>query len=219
MNLIVLTPPPVEPVTLEDIYTFLRLDPAGSPPTHPDDAMLETMITAAREKVEQTTRRALVRQQLRLVLPAFPRFRVRSGFAGDDPDFAFWRDAGIELPKPPFAELVALRYYDDGNVLRTIDADDYFIADDGYVAKIEAGQQFQWPTTTTRPDAVQVDYVAGYAPDGSPPSDYRANIPAALVTAVKFEVQLMYDELAPEKRRDIENTIARLVRSFVVPKF
>lgn len=218
MNLITLVPPPVEPVTLADIYTFLRLDPAGSPPQHPDDAMLASMITAAREKVEATTRRALVRQTLRLVLPSFPRYRVRSGFYGDDPDMAFWRDAPIELPKPPFAEVLAVRYYGEGNTPQTVDAGDYFVASEGFTARVEPGSGFQWPASFGRQDAVQIDYVAGHAPDGSPP-DYAANIPESLVTAVKLEVQLMYDELAPEKRRDIENTIARLVRSYVVPKF
>lgn len=212
MNLLVVEPPSAEPITLQDLYTFLRLDPDDSPLSHPDDDMLTSFIQTAREKVEQATRRALVSQRIRLVQGEFPRYRIRGG----DPDFDFYRDGYIELLRPPFIELHSVTYYDEANELQTLDASGYFVDESELVPRLMPVDL--WPMTYTRGDAVQVEYTVGYAPDGSPP-DYTANIPAALKNALKFEVQLLYDELAPEKRRDIVDTIARLERSFVVPRF
>jgi uncharacterized phiE125 gp8 family phage protein len=215
VNLIVVTEPPVEPVTLEDIYTFLRMDPEGSPPEHPDDVMLEQMIRSGREKVEQATRRALVQQRIRMVGNGFPRRCVR----GPDEDFDFYHDAPIELLRPPFAEIHSVSYYDTENEQQVLDASTYFVASDLLVAQLQMKDGFDWPDTYRRSDAIQIEYTVGYPPSGSPPDDYRANVPASLKRAVCCEVQLQYDELSPEKRKDITETIARLERSFVIPRF
>lgn len=218
MNIIVTSAPAVEPVTLEEIYLFLRMDPDGSPPTHPDDAMLSTMITSAREKVEQTTRRALVQQSIRLVLPRFPSRRIGGSW---DEDLYTDVDSPIELLCPPYQSIQTVRYYDLDNVLQTMAADSYFVADQAFVAELRPAAGQCWPMAYRREDAVLIDYTVGYTPNGSPPDSagWCANVPASIKEAIKFEVQLQYDELAPEKRKDIEQTIARLLRSFIVPKF
>jgi len=217
MNLIVVTEPPVEPVTLEQIYDFLRLDPDGSPLSHPDDEMLLSMIKSAREKFEQTTRRALIQQRIRLTISAFPRYTMHDHY---DSDFWFARDGYVELLRPPLRELHSVKYYDQFNALQTLDPATYFINDSELVPQLQLNIGYYWPLTfLRRSDAVQIEYTVGYAPEGSPPSDYRANIPASLLQSVKFEVQLQYDELAPEKRQNIQDTISRLERSFVIPKF
>lgn len=223
MNIIVTSAPAVEPVSLEELYLFLRMDPDGSPPTHPDDPMLETMITSAREKVEQTTRRALVQQSIRLVLPGFPARRVYGGHGGwgVDEDLYTDVDSPVELLRPPFQSIQTVRYYDQANVLQTLAADAYFVSSEAMVPALRPASGYCWPMTYRREDAVLIDYTVGYTPDGSPPdaAGWRENIPGSIKDAIKFEVQLQYDELAPEKRKDIEQTIARLLRSYVVPKF
>jgi uncharacterized phiE125 gp8 family phage protein len=219
MNIIVTSPPPCEPISLEELYVFLRLDPEGSPPEHPEDAMLTTFIQTGREKVEQATRRALVEQRIRMVLPCFPTFSVRFGSVYDED--AIERDASIELLRPPYQSIQSVRYYDQDNVLQTLATASYFVAEQAFVPLLTVAEGYNWPVTYGRADAVLIDYTVGYAPDGSPADDagYRANIPAALKDAVKFEVQLLYDELPPDKRKAIEETIKRLVRSFVIGKF
>lgn len=222
MNIIVTSAPAVEPVSLEEIYLFMRMDPEGSPPTHPDDPMLLTMITSAREKVEQSTRRALVQQSIRLVLPCFPARRIYGpqGSWGYD-DLYTDVDSPIELLRPPFQSIQSIRYYDHANVLQTLASDTYFVSEEAFVPAVRPANGNTWPITYRREDAVLVDYTVGYVPEGSPPdaAGWRANVPGSLRDAVKFEVQLQYDELAPEKRKDIQETIARLERSFVIPKF
>jgi uncharacterized phiE125 gp8 family phage protein len=53
--LIKVTQPTTEPITLTRAQNHLRLDTAGSPPSHPDDALVELYLTAARENAESYT--------------------------------------------------------------------------------------------------------------------------------------------------------------------
>ena len=55
MRLYRLTPPASSPVTLADVYSHLRLDPAGSPPSHPDDDLLTDLILAATQYLDGYT--------------------------------------------------------------------------------------------------------------------------------------------------------------------
>jgi hypothetical protein len=84
---------------------------------------------------------------------------------------------------------------------------------------VELADGQSWPSVFARPDALRIEYTAGYAPVGSPPSDFVANVPDLLKSAIKYDVQLQYDELSPDKRQDIVDAIDRCCRSFVVPKF
>jgi uncharacterized phiE125 gp8 family phage protein len=205
MNLITITAPPVEPVTLPEVYAHLRLDASGSPLTHPDDDLLATLIQAAREDCEAATRRAFVEQTVRLVLASFVN------------PYGDGATVAIELRRPPFIEVVAVRYYDAANELQTLDPANYVVADAAVVPVLRPVSS--WPTHYTREDAVQIEYTVGYAPEGSPPTDYTANIPARIKQAVLIGVQLSYDELAPEKRTQLIEAQTRLLSSLTVHSF
>lgn len=81
--------PAEEPVSLVEAKAFLRLD-AGA-----EDALVTTLIAAARLHVEGTIGRAMVRQGWRLVLDAWPAERV------------------VRLPVAPLLELTAIRVFDE----------------------------------------------------------------------------------------------------------
>lgn len=70
-SLRVISPPTVEPVSLEEARLHLRLDTEGSPPSHPDDPMVEMLIRAAREHAEEFTGRALTDAEYELRIDAF----------------------------------------------------------------------------------------------------------------------------------------------------
>lgn len=204
MNLTVIVPPPFEPVTLAEVYAQLRLDPdiTSSPAeiSHPDDMMLRSQIQAAREFVEVATRRALVTQTFRLSV-------------GVKPNFFGWRSAGgclserIFLRRPPLQRVIQVSYFDTDNALQTVDPFDYYVTDDQvpelrFVAGAPTFSMFN------RPDALRVEYVAGYAPAGSPPTtqeEFTASVPETLKQAVLIGVQLAYDNLSPEDRSAMEN--------------
>lgn len=208
------------------MYVFLHVDPDGSPPTHPDDSEIEAAINAARLEVEKVTRRALVEQTVRMSLASFPYTLIP--FTGGsftpgafiDRDDYVARERGIELLRPPFIAIEAVRYYDTTNTLQTLDPASYYVATEPVVPRLECAEGATWPQTYPgRADGVQIDYRVGYAPEGSPPTDYVANIPKALIQAVKFHVQLQYDTLSPEQRTAIEQTAQRLVNGFRVHNY
>ncbi|QIB36313.1 head-tail connector protein [Ancylobacter pratisalsi] len=66
MPAILLTGPAAEPLTLAEAKTYLRVDHDG------EDAMIGSMITAARATVEALTRRVLIDQSWRIVRDAWP---------------------------------------------------------------------------------------------------------------------------------------------------
>lgn len=66
MPAILLAGPPVEPITLAEARTFLRVD------HDTEDALIGSLITAARATVEALTRRALIDQSWRIIRDAWP---------------------------------------------------------------------------------------------------------------------------------------------------
>lgn len=200
MNITLIAQPPFEPVTLAEVYKQLRLDPdiSSSPAeaSHPDDAMLRAQIQAAREFVETATRRSLVLRTLRLTTNALSC-------------------GGIRLRRPPLQRVLAVSYFDTGNQLQTLDESQYFVVDD-QVPELRFVGGFSVPSLFARPDAVRVDYVAGYTPAGSPPTtqeEFAAAIPQTLKQAVLIGVQLQYDNLADPDRAAMERLREALIQT------
>jgi len=215
MNLITLTPPSVEPVTLQQCYDHLRLTPEDSPRTHPDDAMLERQIKSARMDVENKTRRAFVKQKLRAVLgqvdACWPWPTVYRSWWGGQP-------RGIELPKPPLLSLVQVSYYDSDNALVVVDEENYSVSEDD-PALLFFSTGYVQPLVYARADALRVDYWAGYQPEGSPEDDFATNVPEPIKSAILLGVELQYEALDPRQREMLEKAQAELLvpyTSFVV---
>lgn len=210
MNLITLEPPQVEPVTLAEVQQFLRIDPFGSPGTHPDDDMLTSMIQAAREKVEQITRRSWAWRRYRLITDAYPKYE--SDCCGCWRWDCATRKVYLELPRSPVIAVYSIDYYDDDSELVTVAPTTYRVDAETLPGRVYLDS---WPTDRV----LRVDYTAGLAARGSPSDDNVTDIPAGVKQAIKFEVQLMYDELAPEKRTQIEGAVTRLLESYIVHTF
>jgi uncharacterized phiE125 gp8 family phage protein len=85
------TPPAIEPVSLAEAKTHLRVDGDD------DDSLIAATITAARLFVEQATRRALLAQGWRVLMDAWPASRT------------------IEMPIAPLIEVNAVSVIDDGS--------------------------------------------------------------------------------------------------------
>lgn len=205
MNVTVVQPPPFEPITLQEVYSSLRLDTEGSPQTHPDDTMLLRHIAAARSDVEKRVRRSMVQQTLRASYPGFPQARL----SGANPP-----QVALTLHRPPLVSVQSVQYYDAENTLRTIDTAAYYVTDED-PPRLRLATFFIPPTVYDRPDAVRVTYVTGYAPIGSPPTtqaDYAANVPEPLKQACLLSVQALYDDLQPADWDRLQRAIEALVQ-------
>lgn len=203
MNLTTVTGPRFEPVWLDDVHSHLRLDVDGSPPSHPDDAMLEEHIVTARRWVEHETRRSLVEQTLRLSMPGFT---TNTGLTG----IGATGVREIRLLRPPVIAVESVSYYDDTNTLQPVDPASYYVTDEA-VPELRFVTGFSAPAVYDRPDAVRVIYRAGHATESSPLEANAADVPAQLRSAILVGVQLLYDDLLEKERVALENAREMLV--------
>jgi uncharacterized phiE125 gp8 family phage protein len=135
MSAILLTPPAVEPLSLEEARDFLRVDYTD------DDALIAALIAGARMQVEAETRRALMTQSWRLVADRWPA------------------DGRIAVRPSPLQSLSAARVYDCANNAQALDVQ-AFVPDLGASALIFAPWAVPAPG---RPQAgIELDVVVGY---------------------------------------------------------
>lgn len=159
-------------VSLAEMYLQLRLDPTGSPASHPDDSLIELAVQAATEELcgpngEGWLGRALVAREYRLDLDRFP--------AGP-----------LGLPLPPLQSVVGVTYLDGDGVEQTLDPSAYQVFAAGTPGTIRPAYNTSWPTSI-RPGAgaVSVRFVAGY--------DDPADVPAPIRQWVKARAGFFYE--------------------------
>ncbi|MGE5553301.1 MAG: head-tail connector protein [Betaproteobacteria bacterium] len=138
MALVLITPPDVEPVTLQEAKAHLRIDGTE------EDALITALITAAREYCEACQSRAYLEQTWELVLDAFPK------------------EAYIELPRPPLRSIVSVKYIDKDGAETTWDPTNYVVDTASQPGRLVLAYGKTWPAVTLRPAGVRVQYKAGY---------------------------------------------------------
>lgn len=133
-----------EPVTVAQAKARLRID------TTDDDAALTAAISAARELVEAETGRAIVQAGYTLWLDTFP---LRSNGEGGE----------ILLPRPPLVSVGLVSYYDANGNVQIYSPSNYFVTAGAEPGRILPKSAVPWPVTQYgRPEAVQIQYTAGY---------------------------------------------------------
>lgn len=149
-------------VTLNQMQLHLRLDLDGSPPTHPEDDLVELYTSAAQNGIEAPAGwidRAFMPQTWRITYSGFPCVTE------DNPDGA------LRLPFPPLIEVLSVTYRDSSGTTRTLATDQYEVSTDsdpfGQVRPLYLGI---WPVTADVSNAVQVTFRCGYDEDASPPN-------------------------------------------------
>ena len=216
MNVVTVTPPAIEPVSLDEMRRYLRVDAYGSPPSNPDDGMIAGMIVAAREKVEQLTNRSFIQRRLRMTTDLLPRF-----WGADALACGCWRYdwrrryAYVELDRSPVVAVLSVDYREfDGSIV-LVDASAYWLDPDPMPARL-------YFTTTCWPlhQALRIEYIAGLPTSGgSPGDDGLALVPEQVKAAMRYEVQMQYDEVSSEKRLQLEDAVTRLLESLRVHTF
>ena len=161
------TPPDIEPITLSQVKEHLRVDGGD------EDALITTLITVARERIEQETRRAFIRQKWTAYI------------LGD-----FGNCLPVELPRPRLMpeETFLLEYRDtDAAWQESADA----------MVQVSREPALVWANATTYPadidsprspqDAVwRATYWAGYGSDA-------ASVPGAIKHAIMLLVAHLFE--------------------------
>lgn len=175
MRVEVTTPPAEEPISLTEAKLHLKVE------LEEDDDLITTLIVAARGKAESLTRRSLVTQTRKLYLDAWPS------------------KGTIKIPWPPLQSISSVSYYASSGSLTTLASSSYHtsVGDGGRVVLAD-GQA--WPDLqVARPDAVIVEYVAGYGD--------ADDIPAAIKAGMKLLIGHWYKQREDAISGTIINTI------------
>jgi uncharacterized phiE125 gp8 family phage protein len=137
---IVTTAPAAEPVCVEEIKTFLRID------HNEDDTMIAAFIKTARIWVENYCGRALITQTRQLKADDFPACAV------------------IDQFRAPLASVTSVVYIDAENVSQTLSSSLYQVDTTSTPPRLGLEPDESWPTTRLNTfNAVIITYVAGSA--------------------------------------------------------
>jgi len=153
MPLQLVAPPLAEPITLADAKAYLKID------TSDEDALISTLVTAARARAEWHTGRAFVAQSWILWLDC-------------------WREV-VEIPLPPLVAVTSVTAYASDGTPSVLSASDYFVdaaSQPGRVALACVP-----PADLRRRNALAIAFDAGY---GAAASDVPAPIGQAILAIV-----------------------------------
>lgn len=162
MRLILTTAPTEEPITLAEARLHLRVDPD----TTTEDALIQGWITSSRIEAERAMGRVLVTQTWTAKYDRFP------GYSSSDPYFPAYSE--LRLPYPPLISVTSIKYIDPDGVLQTFTAASYVVDTSGVQGRVYLAYGESWPSIRIEPNAVRVEYVAGYGDASAVPEDVRS---------------------------------------------
>lgn len=149
-----ITGPIEEPVTLDEIKVHLKAVSGVSD----EDDYLTGLISAARREAEKFTRRAFLTQTWEQYLDAFP------GTGSDSVRYNRSLDRHcIHVLKPRLQSVVSLKYLDPSGTQQTMPSTDYTVDIGMEPGRIATKIGVSWPATARLPQAVVIQFVAGYA--------------------------------------------------------
>lgn len=174
---------PEEIITVDEAAEFMRIDAPGDE----QDTIL-AMITASRQWCEEYLRRAIGIQTLELTLPCFPK-KI--------------------LLRPPFIELISVKYIDTNGDEQELTEDDYILSSNSEPAALTA--QGCWPSVQEADDSVTIRFRTGYQAGGSPFESLE--VPSTIKTAILMQTADLYcnRESQVEKPLNVNPTLERLL--------
>ena len=186
MKFKVITAVATEPITRAEAKLHLGLDDMSG--SHPDDAIIDALITGARQHAEQYTKRALAEQILEASLDEFPEYE----------------NDRIDLPRPPVASITSIKYTDTSGTEQTISGSAYALSTYGESRTVAPTSGNYWPATEDIPDAVRIRYVTGYAATGAG-AEYTV-LPKAVRQGLLMHISLTYTRnvYTPAERESME---------------
>jgi len=138
----VITAPTYEPISAADVAEYIRVDDLAE-----DQLLLDGMITAARQYLEQYLSRPIATQTLEEAL---------TGWA--DPIVL---DSSLQ-------SVTSIKYLDLNGVEQTLASNQYLVDTYSEPAQITPAYNIEYPELYAVPNNVKIRYVAGYTSGGSP---------------------------------------------------
>ena len=157
MRLFRVTPPTSPIVSLAEVYSHLRLDPAGSPPSHPDDALLTAYIGAATDYMDGwhgVLGQCVVTQTWRAEA-AFPDYYGR-----------------FEIPMP-VADVTSVEVLRDG-AYETVPGALYTFRDMSSYGIVRPRTGMSWPSFDHDESSFRITFTAGFGGPDDVPDNLKA---------------------------------------------
>src|SRR5262245_3028070 len=182
MNVTTLVAPSAEPLGLAEAKDYLRIGSDG------EDELVTGLIAAARSRIEEAARVALITRTLRVTLDRWPARTVETRV--------------LRLPVRPADGLISVKVYDAEGVAENVTG--RFTLSPGRSSRLVwTSGAFPWPQA--KANAIEVEHTAGF---GEAPED----VPEALSLAVKRLVAHAYHSRdAATLRGDLPEDVAGLI--------
>lgn len=176
MNYKVITGPEAEPLSTEQAKNWLKVDSSA------DDALIGTLITAARQACEEYLGIRLMSQTVEEVHDDFPTAH-----------HLYNPYAEIRLRLGPVQSVTSVKYYDVNGTQQTWATGNYLVNDYGTVASITPVADGTYPVVQDRQAAITIRYVVGYSASG--------DVPDTITTAMRLMIGQWYDNREDSVRR------------------
>lgn len=181
----IVTGPLSEPVALDLVKTYLRIDIAD------DDELLNGFISAARDTVEKFLGRKLITQTLDVFLDHFPSARFNDSLLSEGTTEGKLSEylapkKWIEIPYPTLQQVLFLKTYDQDGTVFTMPPGDYFTDTAEIVGRLALNINATWPPTFLQTvNGIQIRFICGYGDSGD-------TVPFAIRQAVMDITGLFY---------------------------
>jgi uncharacterized phiE125 gp8 family phage protein len=186
MALVMTAGPAAEPISLAETKAHLRID------GNDEDALLSSLIVAARAFVEKTLARALISESWSLYLDAWPR----SGW--------------VALPIAPVQSVTAVRVHDPEDVASAVEAGSYSVDTLSEPARIVLSSGAAQLLPPRRLNAYEVAFTAGYGDDAS-------DVPEPIRHALKLTVAHWFENREPVELGELPQEVQATVAGLLLP--
>lgn len=183
----IITAPSFEPLSVADVSEYLRLDDS---PT--DTLLISSLITAARQHLENYLNRFIAEQTVELALTG-------------------WKDK-IDL-SAPVQSVTSVKYLDENGVEQTLNSNQYIVDTYSEPAAIYPAHDVTYPNLYDQENNVKIRYVVGFTSGGSPDTN-------PLPDPLKFAMMLIIGDLyanreaGGEKAYQVNPTVQNLLQFY-----
>lgn len=180
-NLTLVTPPAVEPLELDEVKKYLKVDDITD---EMEDDYINSLITVSREYCEEYQHRAFITQTWELTLKEFPCDNTNMMSNNS-------LSSVIEIPKGRLQKINSFSYKDlYGNVHALTENVDYIVSSRGILGRVCPPYGTIFPCVPLYPlDPIVISFTCGYGNDGS-------KVPAKVKQAMYLLISHWYDNRA-----------------------
>ena len=183
------TEPAEQPLSMAAVKEYLKVDVGD------EDALIAGLVKSAVSYAEDFTRRALISQVWALTLDCFPTI--------------------VRIPRPPLISIDQIDYIDAAGDPQTLDAANYTESINyPHYGTVCPAFGMSWPETQAVPEAVTIQFTAGYADSEAIPQGLRQ---ALLWLCEFYHKERMGNVVSPFEARNA--SIDRLLIQHEVPAF